>query len=217
MKRKKKQRLLPVAVVGTCITAVAAGAFALMRNFLNSPAAPPPPVVEQIHLVRPPPPPPDQPPPPPPPPEEKVDIAQPQKPAPTPSSQPPPGAHLGLDAAGAAGSDAFGLMANQGGRDLLAGGGGSVYQWYAGVLQTDLRNLLQDDAELRKGTYRATFRLWLRHDGSVERVLLADSSGDRASEKDKEVRKRILALTRISEAPPPDIPEPITVVFQTRS
>jgi len=214
--RKKKNRYLPVVIVGVCVSVVGVGAFALVRSFLNSAPGQPKMVVQEIHLIRPPPPPPDLPPPPPPPPEEKVSVPEPEKqPNPTPDNQPPPGAHLGLDAAGGAGSDAFGLYGNQGGRDLIGGAGGSVYVWYAGILKNDILSLLQDDPAIRKGSYAVSVKLWLRGDGTVERFRLAESTGDQL--RDKELEKKLAELTRISQAPPADTPEPITVEITTRS
>jgi periplasmic protein TonB len=210
--RRKKRNTTPIIVVGLCITGVAGGAVALVRSFLNSPPGQPKQVVQEIHLIRPPPPPPDVPPPPPPP-EEKVDVQEPQKqPDPTPSNEPPPSEHLGLDAEGGAGSDAFGLLGNKGGRDLV-GSGGSAYVWYAGVLKNDILSLLQDDPAIRKGSYRVSVKLWLRNDGSVERFRLAQSTGDQA--RDRALEKKLSELTRISQAPPADTPEPITVEITT--
>jgi periplasmic protein TonB len=215
-RRKKKNRYLPVVIVGLCVCVVGGGAVALVRSFLNGPAQAPKVAVEQIHLIRPPPPPPDLPPPPPPPPEEKVNVPQPEKqPDPTPNNQPPPGEHLGLDAAGTAGGDAFGLMANPGGRDLIGGAGGSAYVWYAGILKNDILSLIQDDPTIRKGSYAVSVKLWLRGDGTVERFRLAQSTGDR--QRDKELEKKLSELTHISQAPPADTPEPITVEITTRS
>lgn len=213
-RKKKKKRYLPLVAVGGSVVLVGAGAFALMRSFLNSNPGPPKVVVQEIHLIRPPPPPPDVPPPPPPPPEEKVNVPEPQKqPDPTPSDEPPPSNQLGLDASGSAGSDAFGLMARPGGRDLLASGG-SAYAWYAGVLKGDILNLLQDDPEIRRGAYSVSVKLWLRGDGTVERFRLAQSTGSR--DRDKELERKLSQLTRISQAPPADTPEPITVEIVTR-
>lgn len=213
--RRKKKRYLPVVVVGLCVITVGAGVYTLLRAFLNEPLGPPKQAIEQIHIIRqPPPPPPNQPPPPPPPPEQKIDIPQPKAPpAPTTADQPPPSAQLGLDTTGNAGSDAFGLLARQGGRDLLAGSGGNVYAWYAGVLKGDILNLLQDDPALRKGVYTASFRLWLRNDGTVTRIRLARSTGSQA--RDKELEKKLAEFTRSSQAPPAGTPEPITIRIVT--
>jgi len=210
--KRKRHRYAPVLAVGLCVTAVGAGAFALMRSFLSSTPSPPKLVVEQIHLIRPPPPPPDQPPPPPPPPEEKVEIPQPQKqPEPTPSNEPPPGNQLGLDAQGSAGGDPFGLLARPGGRDLLATGG-SAYAWYASVIKGDILSALQDDPGIRKGAYKVSVRLWLREDGTVSHFKILDSSGDR--NRDRALERRFSQITRISQAPPAGTPEPITLEIE---
>jgi periplasmic protein TonB len=211
---KKSNRYLPVIIVGACITLVGFGAYALVSNFLKSPGSAPKQVVQQIQLIRPPPPPPDLPPPPPPPPEAKVDVTDPQHPPdPTPSNDPPPSEHLGLDAEGSAGGDSFGLVGNKGGREFGASGG-SAYVWYAGVLKNDILSLLQDDPDIRKGTYTVSVKLWLRNDGTVERFRLAESSGDKG--RDKRLEKKLAELTHISRAPPQDTPEPITVQIATR-
>ena len=217
-KRRRKKHYGPLVAVGLGMLVVAAGLITLLRTFLNTAPAPPKQIVEQIHIIRPPPPPPPPPnqPPPPPPPEQKVELPQPKAPpAPKPSDEPPPAAQLGLDTTGAAGSDAFGLVARQGGRDLLAGSGGNVYAWYAGILKSDLLNLLQDDPDLRKGIYTARIRLWLRNDGTVEKIRLAQSTGNRA--RDKELEKKLAEYTRSSHAPPADTPQPITIQIATHS
>src|SRR5215472_10490179 len=114
----------------------------MIRSFLKSNPGPPQKLVQEVHLIRPPPPPPDLPPPPPPPPDEKVDVPDPlEKPDPTPSNEPPPGEQLGLDAEGSAGGDAFGLLGNKGGRDLI-GTGGSAFAWYAGLLKNEILDTL---------------------------------------------------------------------------
>jgi protein TonB len=201
-------------LMGFVVSLAGVGALALVRGILSGAPGQQKKVVQEIHVIRPPPPPPDLPAPPPPPPEEKVDIPDPQqRPDPTPSNDPPPSQQLGLDTEGGAGGDAFGLLGNKGGRGLIGGGGGSVYMWYAGVLKNDILSLLQDDPEIRKGSYRVSVKLWVRNDGTVERFRLAESTGDRA--RDKEFEKKLSELTRISQAPPADTPQPITVQITT--
>src|SRR5215469_15598341 len=139
MEDKPRTRLVPVIIGMVTVVTCGVGAVALVRSYLKGAPAAPKQVIQEVHLIRPPPPPPDLPPPPPPPPEEKVvDVHQPDKPDPTPSNDPPPGEQLGLDADGTAGGDAFGLLGNKGGRELIGGGGGSVYAWYAGLLKNEI-------------------------------------------------------------------------------
>jgi periplasmic protein TonB len=213
-KQRKRNRFLPVIVGGVMVTTLGVGAFALVRNFLQSTPAPSKPLVQEVHLIRPPPPPPDLPPPPPPPPEEKVNVPDPQdKPDPTPSNEPPPGEQLGLDAEGSAGGDEFGLAARKGGRDLLASGG-SAYAWYAGLLKNQILDQLNGEKRARSGEYSLIVRVWVRNDGSVERVRIMQGSGNR--ERDQAIETALSRITRLSQAPPADMPEPISLRIVSR-
>jgi hypothetical protein len=166
-------------------------------------------VVQVVQLIRPPPPPPDAPPPPPPPPEEKVDVPDPQeKPDPTPSNEPPPGEQLGLDAEGGAGGDAFGLLGRKGGRELL-GTGGSALSWYGNLVKGEVLSQLIDDAKLRNATYSVTVKIWVKVDGTIERIRLAQSSGD--ADRDRAIEADLSHLNHISQAPPSDMPQPISL------
>lgn len=113
-RRPKRHSSLPSVLLALCLVAIGAGAFLFLRSYLKSPAPPMPHIIDEVHLIRPPPPPPVTPPPPPPP-EEKAEVHEPQQPDQKPSNEPPPSQQLGLDTQGGAGSDAFGLVGNQGG------------------------------------------------------------------------------------------------------
>jgi protein TonB len=207
-KTRKRRYLVLVALTATTL---GVGAVALVRNLLHSAPGAPKLMVQEIHLIRPPPPPPDLPPPPPPP-EEKVDIPDPQKPDPTPSNEPPPAA-LGLDAEGSAGGDEFGLAAHKGGRDLLASGG-SAYTWYASLLKGEILDQLNSEKRAHTGDYTVIVRVWVRNDGTVERVRITQSSGNR--ERDQAIETALSRIARLSQAPPPDMPEPISLRIVSR-
>jgi protein TonB len=208
---RKKRRLL-IALLGVGVSLIGAGTFALVRSFLNSTPGPPQKLVQEIHLIRPPPPPPDLPPPPPPPPEEKVDVHE-DKPDTAPTNEPPPGQQLGLDADGSAGGDAFGLLANKGGRDLLASGG-SAFSWYAGLLKDQILEQLNNDSKARHGEYSLVVRVWVRDDGSIDHVRIVQGSGDRA--RDQAIEQALARIPRLSQAPPADMPEPISLRIVSR-
>jgi protein TonB len=210
--RSRKYRFLPVILGGVVVTTLGVGAIALVRSFLQSTPASPKQLVQQIQLIRPPPPPPDLPPPPPPP-EEKVVVPDQQKPDPSESHDPPPGDQLGLDAAGSAGSDAFGLAARAGGRDLLASGG-NAYVWYAGLLKNEILDQLNSDKGARKGEYTVIVHVWVRNDGTVDRVRIAQSSGSR--ERDQAIEAALSRIARLSQGPPADMPEPISLRIVSR-
>ena len=210
----QRYSFLPLIALAVVVIIAGFGVFWMVRGFLNSAPKPTKQVVQEIHVIRPPPPPPDEPPPPPPPPEEKVDVHEPdQQPDPTPSNEPPPSENLGLDAEGGAGGDAFGLVGHQGGRDLLASGG-SAFMWYGGLLKNEIVDRLQDDKEARKGSYSAVLNVWVAKDGTIQRFRLAQSSGDKA--RDKAIEAAISRITRISQAPPADMPQPITLKIVSR-
>jgi len=212
-KSKQKRRILAVAVVVLTPALIGAGAFALVRSFLNSAPGQPKKIVQEIKVIRPPPPAPDLPPPPPPP-EEKVDIPDPQHPPdPTPSDEPPPGEQLGLDAEGSAGGDAFGLLGRKGGRDLLASGG-SAFAWYAGLIKNEILERLSDETQARTGQYAMVVRVWVREDGTIERIRVAESSGN--ATRDRAVEAALARITRLSQAPPADMPEPISLRIVSR-
>jgi periplasmic protein TonB len=207
-KRKKRPYLL-VVLLGLCVSLIGVGTFALMRSFLNSGTGAPKKTVQEIHLIRPPPPPPDVPPPPPPPPEEKVDVHEPeQQPDPTPSNEPPPSEQLGLDAEGTAGGDAFGLVGNKGGRDLLASGG-SAFMWYAGLLKNEIQESLSAEKQTRSGNYSVNLRVWVRDDGTIDRVRIIQGSGN--PDRDRAIESALSRISRLSQAPPADMPQPINL------
>ena len=200
-------------VMAAVVVFVGLGLFWLVKNFLAGTPPATKKVVQEIHVIRPPPPP-DQPPPPPPPPEEKVDVHEPEPPPdPVASNEPPPGDQLGLDADGSAGSDGFGLAARKGGRDLLASGG-SAYVWYAGLLKNEIVGKLQDEKKVRSGNYSIQVRVWVRQDGTIERIHFTQSSGN--GERDKAIEEAITRI-RISQAPPADMPQPINLRIASRA
>jgi len=209
-RRRRRRRYVPMVLLGLVISIIGAGTFAMMRSFLKSPVPAQKQVIQEVHLIRPPPPPPDLPPPPPP--EEKVDVPQP-KPDPTQPNQPPPGQQLGLDADANGGGDAFGLLANKGGRDLLAGGG-SAYAWYAALLKDEILSQLNGDTSARRGEYALIVQVWVRGDGSIDRVRVAQGSGDRA--RDQAIEQALSRLGRLNQAPPADMPEPISLRIVSR-
>jgi len=212
---RKKHSRLPLILLCLGIPVLGIGAFALVRGIISGGPGQPKKVVQEIHLIRPPPPPPDVPPPPPPPPEEKVDIHEPQdQPDPTPSNEPPPSEQLGLDAEGSAGGDEFGLMGHKGGRDLL-GTGGSAYAWYAGLLKNEIAEQLGNEKQARSGEYSVMVRVWVRGDGTIERVRIVQSSGNR--ERDRAIEAALSKVTRLSQAPPADMPQPISLRIVSRA
>ncbi len=143
-----------------------------------------------------------------------MDINEPDpQPDPTPSNEPAPSEQLGLDTEGGAGGDGFGLVGRKGGRDLLATGG-SAFAWYAGLLKNEILDQLGDEKQARSGQYAVVVRVWVRDDGTIERVKVAQSSG--SPERDRAIEAALGRIARVSQAPPADMPEPISLRIVSR-
>jgi periplasmic protein TonB len=213
MSNQEGKSALPFIIIGCIIAAVGVGAVLAVHSFLSGGAPAQKKVVQEIKVIRPPPPE-ELPPPPPPPPDEQVDVPEPeQQPDPVASNEPPPG-DLGLDADGGAGSDGFGLVGRKGGRDLL-GSGGSAFAWYAGLLKGEILDQLQEVKAARSGAYSVVVKVWVRSDGSVEKIRLAQSSGDR--NRDSAIETALARIDRISQGPPADMPQPISLKIVSRA
>lgn len=173
--------------------------------------------IQPITLLKPPPPPP---PPPkvekPPEPEIKEKIETPQEePEPMPESPPDeaPARDLGLDAEGTAGSDGFGLAARKGGNGLF-GGGGNPYAWYGGLIKNGMLNILSSHEELRRKGYTAIVKVWLKADGSVERVELSKGSND--ADIDELLTRLLNKFDKVAEPPPPGMQQPVKIKISSR-
>jgi protein TonB len=211
-KKSRWVRFLPIFVGVVLTTTVGSAAVYFIKQFIDSPPPQPKQVIQEVRLIRPPPPPEVAPPPPPPPVEDKVDLPDPKPTPDAPSDQAPPGL-LGLDSEGVAGGDGFGLAARRGGRDLLASGG-DRFGWYAGVLKQDLLSLLGEDRDFRARAYSVNVRLWLDGHGTVTKVDLASSTGDR--ELDRRLRDLLAGMERVAEAPPDGLPQPVQIRIVSR-
>jgi len=197
-RKTRLQRVMPLLGVATVALFTLAVVIAIKAYVLD---APPPPKknVQQVTLIQPPPPPPPQAEPPP---EMKqeVEVEQPQD---TPEDVPeamdntPVGNDLGLDAEGGAGGDAFGLIGKKGGRGFLEGG---VNAWYKGIVQQELKDLLNDRVEQLKAIrYSVRLKIRLDLDGRFTLVALEGTTGD--AQVDAALRK-VLAEGQLREKPP---------------
>jgi protein TonB len=173
--------------------------------------------IQAITLLKPPPPPP---PPPkvekPPEPEvkEKIKELEPepdpepeQKPDEPPPDAEPPGPQ-GVDAPIGAGGT---LLAGKGGG---GGRGGNPYAWYGSLVKNDIVRQLSNHDELRRKAYAAIVKIWLKPDGSIERVELANGSND--AEIDKILSRLLNKLDKINEPLPPGLPQPIKLKISSR-
>ncbi|SMF97346.1 outer membrane transport energization protein TonB [Methylomagnum ishizawai] len=217
MEQKNKYlKYLPTAI-GVGLVVVIAIVLYLVRDIFEKPIQSKK-QVQQISVVQPPPPPPPPPEQKPPEPEVKEEKIEEPEPEPEPEPEqpeaeaPPPGEELGVDAAGGAGSDAFGLMGKKGGRGLIGGGGGNAIIWYGQhigkELTDELHRSLKDKA--RNSSYSAVVHLWIGPDGGVSRVELANSSG--TAEIDQALKAALNGIRAGRFKPPPEhMPQPLKV------
>lgn len=185
------------------------------------------PVVHQIAIIKPPPPKPEEKPPEPEIKKEEVKLPEPETPLPDQPQEakqeegPPPGENLGLDADGQAGSDAFGLSANKGGRSITLGdkGGGRSqdrqrFAWYTALLQQSIYDALDKNKELRSSNYKVGLKIWLDKRGNVERFELMKSSGDRQT--DELIKEALAGMPALKDIPPEDMGQPVKVMITSR-
>ena len=167
--------------------------------------------VQIVQIIRPPPPPPEQPPPPPP---EKVEEPLPKDtPEPKPDEEPPPAGPLGLDANGSAGEDAFGLAARRGGSDLVGGNGNAAFAWYTNRLKDAVVERLSSDSKIGAKKYSISVRVWIEADGRTK-IKLMTTTGDH--QLDQRIESDLSSIARPSEAPPLEMPQPVSLKIVSR-
>jgi TonB family protein len=212
---KRRQRLskrAPLIAGVACGVALMVGLAWVIHGFMASKNEKPARMVQNITVIRPPPPPPDEPPPPPP---DKVDEPIPQnEPEPTPDNAPTPSEQLGLDAEGAAGDDGFGLAARKGGSDLV-GTGGAAFAWYTGRLKDEVTERLSADAGVRAKKFTVVVRVWIESDGRIRNMQLVGGSGSR--DLDTAISAALATIQRLNQAPPLEMPQPISLRIVSRT
>ena len=207
-KRTKLLRLLP-AITVIVMMLLASGFVYLLKNWLADDQTTHKKIIQKVTIFTPPPPPPppeEQPPEP----EVEEEIEQPLEEEvvedmPEESSE-PVGADLGVDADGSGAGDGFGLVGKKGGRGLLSG---SPFAWYEGVMVSEIQDLLSSLDELRSEEYDFKIKLKVGFDGTVERVLLVSTTGDK--EKDELLLSVLNGLGKFSRMPPGKMPPVVTL------
>jgi outer membrane biosynthesis protein TonB len=197
----------PPYLLGGVVALLLAGAvYAIVSNFLSSPPPKMKQVVHQISLLPPPPPPQlDQPPP-----EIKEEVKM-SIPDPVAKNDAPPPGDIGVDADGN-GADGFQLRARKGGRSLLDGGG--PFAWYASRIQDSIYKILSANKKVRSANYAVTVRLWLGHDGSIERFELANTTGN--PELDQSIKLALAKVGPLGNELPADMPQPVRLQIVSR-
>lgn len=208
MNKNRIYRLVPYIGVGLLLLVSVVIVFAI-KDFLDTPKKNKK-MVQMISIVAPPPPPPPKlEKPPEPKMEEKVEIDEPKEAEPDMPDQladdlPPAGDMLGLDADGAAGGDAFGLMARKGGRGLLAGlSAQSERNQYGSRMKSYFEECLYENETVRTDGYEVKIKVRLDGKGKIIQHELLGTSGDTAI--DSALNNSIDKCRQLPEVPPENV------------
>lgn len=207
----RPSRLAPLAIAALGVMLAGGLVWFWARSMMAAKPVKTRPVEQLVQMIRPLPPPPEAPPPPPPP--EKIEEPLPQdtpEPDPAPADAPQ---QLGLDADASAGADGFGLVARHGGTDLL-GTGTAIFGRYTALLKDAILDALSASSKARHGSYSVIVRVWVAADGRVERVALAQGSG--RSDLDSDIQQALARVSHVSESPPLEMPQPVTLKIVSR-
>jgi outer membrane biosynthesis protein TonB len=138
-----------------------------------------------------------------------------------PQDDTPAGSDLGVDAAGGAGGDAFGLVGKKGGRSITLGGGGSgmnrlsllaKYGWYTQKIQEEIKKQVKMKMDksggFPKGRFQTMVKIVLDARGTIIKYHIVGESGN---SKIDEAIQSTLGEIKISEPPPAGMPSGMTL------
>ena len=208
------KRVLILLVVLSLIGGIGYGIKSLMSG-----GAPQKKQVTTIKLI------PDTPPPPPPPPKEppkeqpkpdapkELKIEQP-KPVETPPAEQikmegPAGDSPSAFAAGAVNNDYKGGEVKTIGSD-----GGAKFNWYAGLVKSQIEAALEKDKKLAEGQYKLIVSVWLKPNGDIEKLAVLQS--DAIAEIEQAIKAALDSMPAMREAPPEGMPQPIKLRITAR-
>ncbi len=213
-KRRQRRQLMRIGAAGALGLLLMLGFVSFVHMMLASKSGKPQRQIQIVQLMRPPPPPPPPEEAPPPPPKTE-EILPKDKPEPEQNDEPPPAEQMGLDAQGTAGSDAFGFASRHGGSDLIGGNGSAAFAWYTNRLKDAVVEKLSSDPRIGSKKFSLSVRVWLESDGRIKQVKLVTTTGDAAL--DQRIEADLGTLARLSEAPPLEMPQPISLKIVSRS
>lgn len=126
----------------------------------------------------------------------------------------PAGDNLGVDAEGAAGGDAFGLVGKKGGRSIIAAGAGrpAGFSGYIHIVETEINKRiikrLDEEGGLPRGRLQVIARVKVDVNGTVIDHSIVGSSGNH---KMDEAVEQSLNDMKIGEPPPYGKPSTLTI------
>ena len=209
-------------IVGLVIVVLVLAGYGAKLWFDSKSAAPrKPPKISLIPTTPPPPPPPPKEEKRPEPPKEIKEVkVQPLEP----KNEPPPDQSLKMEGAAGDAPSAFAGgkvvsedMGKVGNPGVIGGTGGASasargtvqdpFNTYATAVKGELQRNLARRAELKRRRYGVEINLWVAGDGRLTRFEVLGSSND--DDTDAAIRNALAALGSFSEAPPPNMPQPL--------
>ena len=89
------------------------------------------------------------------------------------------------------------------------------FDWYTGLIKERVEDALTQDKALASGAYKVIVKVWIASSGNIQRYELVSSTGDDSI--DGLIKKALDDMPALSEAPPPDMPQPIKLRVTARS
>jgi periplasmic protein TonB len=168
---------------------------------------------------------PDTPPPPPPPPKEPPKEQPKEQPKEIKVEQPkpaeaPPAENIKMEGPAGDGPSPFqaGAVSNDyKGGDVstkIGGDGGAKFNWYAGVLKSQIEDALEKSKEKINGKYKIIVTVWMSPSGKVDKADLMGA--DVTAEIEKTIKDALENMPAIREPMPENMPQPIKLRITSR-
>jgi protein TonB len=94
------------------------------------------------------------------------------------------------------------------------GGGRQAFAFYTNMLVAHFQDELTKNKKLRTSNYRVSLRIWLARDGTVQRVEMADTTGN--PDTDANLKSALAELRAVREPPPENMPQPLRLRITSR-
>jgi outer membrane biosynthesis protein TonB len=169
---------------------------------------------------------PDTPPPPPPPPPKEPPKEQPKEqpkevpkaPEPKPAET-PPAENLKMEGPAGDGPSPFeaGAVNNDykgGDVKTIGSDGGAKFNWYAGLVKSQIENAIERDKTLTQGQYKLVVTIWVKPNGDIEKLDVVQS--DATPEIEQGIKAALDAMPSMREIPPEGMPQPIKLRISAR-
>ena len=199
--------------------AVLAGLGYGIKNLMSGSDAKPKKTITKIALKDVPPPPPPPPPKEPPkeqPKDQPKEVKEVQQPKP---AEAPPSEQLKMDGPAGDGPSAFaaGEVKNEykgGDVKTIGSDGGAKYNWYAGLVKSQIEAALEKNNKLAEGQYEVIVTVWLRQSGEIEKLEVGQS--DAEPQIELAIKTALDAMPAMREVPPEGMPQPIKLRITAR-